>query len=302
MDPAEFSTRMDLSQGYYSYGSSLYSEGEYEDALRQLHMSLYIKPFGSGEKEQLNDVIRRMDKDPADSKVRRQLADEAIKKGLFIDAVVENRCAMEILDDDATRTALNEAIKSRMKDPLYMKEFDMKAPLPLIDVDKALNISRELIDKSYFTLARSNLDLILQRDPNQVDAKFLLDYLSKREVLIDPAEPPDFKNENGIFSIGASRDIDQRFKRMQNYVNLVQRRIKKNWRAFPLESPAIKVVLKIDKEGKISDIVLSQPSKYKRLNQEVLDAINKAEVPPPPQDADFPVQIEMTFEKIVHRP
>jgi len=89
------------------------AEEKPEQAIRQLHQTLYLNPADHTIREKLEQTIRQIGKDPASLEDRTTLGDEARRSGDFVGALVEFSEALRIKDSPAVRMHLGDTYRVR---------------------------------------------------------------------------------------------------------------------------------------------------------------------------------------------
>lgn len=291
-DPNEPTIRRALTDVYRSYGTSLEKKGDYEGAIRELHMALYINPKDSDSKLDLDRVLQSAGTDPASYQARLQLAARASSRGNYIDAVVEDRYALSLHDDESVRTSSLAAIQSRMKDPDYLPEFDMKV-LPGAGVDSLLTRARELIDRQYILRAQTTMDTasaIAPGDPLVIELQQKLEAArtERARMFLKKAEEAErqgqklsalnyylevrelHKEDSSVAKrITELKDVDDGSfgKKCGQYARNVEKLIKKNWAVRRNIPPGRNIALfRIQQDGSVGDVILTQKSGSKTLD------------------------------------
>ena len=326
-DPSDSNARQFLAQSYRAYALSLESQKQLPKAFRQLHLALYLFPNSSESRVQLDHLFRSAKLDPADYQAHLRLASESFEAGKFIDAVVERRVALSLHDDEAVRIALNQAIPSRTDDPDYMPEFDMRQLPPAVNTDDLIATANDVIRYQYIWAAQTLVDNAVAQAPDDPRVKQLQKDLeaarSKRaEFYLQQAQKFDQANDksSALANYAAVRAlhlddettvarIDELKKSAQpsitkeyaDYALSVQSHIKKNWAVFNRKLPGgnSTVLFRIQKDGSISDIVLSQKSGSEQLDEFTINAIGKTVLPAPPPGGLIPIDFQMTFNRNV---
>jgi tetratricopeptide (TPR) repeat protein len=125
--------------------------------------------------EMLQEVSQR---DPDDAGVRKKLADLALAKADYAAAVKYGRMAIhiDVLDADIHRI-LGESYRGLKNYPRSIKEFDVAIRLKPADDALEVGLAKTHLAAGNKQEARLHLKSVLQRNPDHVDAKTLLESL-----------------------------------------------------------------------------------------------------------------------------
>lgn len=106
MDPYSSQWRTNLSAAHLEYGKWLVARQKYDLASAEFRRAMIIDPANAQADEQLDNVLRRLKRDPDDPRYRRSLAEDADANGQYDTAIVEFRKLKKISGDPIAQADL----------------------------------------------------------------------------------------------------------------------------------------------------------------------------------------------------
>ncbi|MBY0358993.1 MAG: hypothetical protein K2W82_13405 [Candidatus Obscuribacterales bacterium] len=115
-DPFNTQFRTNLSCAHMEYAKWLSARGKYYDACTQYRQAMYVDPANAQADMELDNVLRKLKKDPTDYNVRKNMAIDADVNQQYETAIVEWRKCVKMKDDPLSHAELGRVLLKSGKD------------------------------------------------------------------------------------------------------------------------------------------------------------------------------------------